>query len=61
MSLNIDTFAFRKDMAKACVKQRFNPQWQGMQKNANSEHNDQMVQMGHIVRKGQAFPFKPKG
>jgi len=56
-SLAHETFAFGKDMKRACIRQKFNKdgtaqaQWQGQQKNHNSEHNDQMVQMGHIVRK----------
>mmetsp|Transcript_63732 Transcript_63732/g.99305 ORF Transcript_63732/g.99305 Transcript_63732/m.99305 type:complete len:186 (-) Transcript_63732:18-575(-) len=51
MSLNTDTFAYGKEMANATLDQRLNLQWHGMQRNHNSEHNEQMVTMGHIVRK----------
>lgn len=55
-SLAGDTFAFGKEMKKACVKQRFSkdggvhPNWNGLQRNMNSDHDDQMVRFKHLVR-----------
>jgi len=62
-ALSTDTFRYDRNMKKATMGIRFHkagktdsnptgiqPNWHGAQKHNGSEHADQMVQMGHIVR-----------
>mmetsp|Transcript_95476 Transcript_95476/g.165857 ORF Transcript_95476/g.165857 Transcript_95476/m.165857 type:complete len:215 (-) Transcript_95476:48-692(-) len=46
-----NTYGFGKDYQAACRGIKESETWQGFQRNSNTAHNEQVVMMGHIMRK----------